>query len=781
MSEIRTIGVCGAGVMGSQLAAFFASAGFDVLLFDLEQEMSEKGIAGALKARPAAFYHKRFAKKIKPCNYKEHLELVAECDWVIEAIAERLDWKLDLYGKLQAHLKPEALLTSNTSGLPLGSLVEGMDASLKKRFLITHFFNPPRYMRLVELVPGVDTDPEIYAGMKTFLSERLGKGVVEAKDTPNFIANRIGIYGMMLALKLTEEMRLSVEQVDAITGPVMGRPKSATYRTADLVGLDTLAFVAKTAYDQCLDDESRDLFQISPLLAQLLENEWLGQKSGQGFYKKEGKAISALDFESLEYNPKTKPRMEGIGVARRFTDLGKKLHALVYNPDAAGKFAWELTIGVLAYAANRVGEIADDIVEIDRAMRWGFGWEMGPFETWDAIGVEKSVRRMKHEGKPIPAFVESLLASGATSFYDRDKAGGPQFFDLAAESLQPLGSEPGVIVLADEKARGRELLRNWSASLVDLGEGVGCVEFHSALQPELNPIDGGILDILQQSLHVAQKEGLKGLVLSHQGTHFCAGANLALILELAKSKQFDVLDQVSKTFQDLGQFIKYAPFPVVAAPFSLTLGGGFEMIAPCRQIVALAELYCGAVEVGVGLIPGAGGNLRVLTHFLEKMPPGKLGPMVPVQKAFETIGFAKISGSAEEAKELGYLRDDNLIVLSRDHQIGLAKEMVLTLATDDYQPPEPPELRLPGTGGKLAIKSAITGYKLAGKISKHDAHIANGLAHVLTGGSRGGGSEPVEEQYLLDLEREVFVSLAGEEMSQARMAHMLKTGKPLRN
>ena len=781
MSEIRTIGVCGAGVMGSQLAALFASAGFDVLLFDLNQELSEKGIAGALKAKPAAFYHKRFAKKIKPCNYEEHLPLVAECDWVIEAIAERLDWKLDLYGKLQAHLSPEAILTSNTSGLPLASLVETMDESLKKRFLITHFFNPPRYMRLVELVPGVDTDPEIYAGMKIFLSEKLGKGVVEAKDTPNFIANRIGIYGMMLALKLTEEMRLSVEQVDAITGPVMGRPKSATYRTADLVGLDTLAFVAKTAYDQCPDDESRGSFSIPHLVAKMLDEGWLGQKSGQGFYKKEGKDIFALDFNTFEYNPKTKPRMDGIGVARRFTDLGQKLHALVYNPDAAGEFAWELTIGVLAYAANRVGEIADDIVEIDRAMRWGFGWEMGPFETWDAIGVEKSARRMKHEGKPIPAFVKDLLASGATSFYERDDAGEPQFFDLDSKALQPQASEPGVIVLADERARGRELLRNWSASLIDLGDGVGCVEFHSALQPELNPIDGGILDILQQSLHVAQSEGMKGLVLSHQGTHFCAGANLALILELARSKQFDVLDQVSKAFQDLGQFIKYAPFPVVAAPFSLTLGGGFEMIAPCRQIVALAELYCGAVEVGVGLIPGAGGNLRVLEHFLEKMPAAKLGPMAPVQKAFETIGFAKISGSAEEAKELGYLRDDNLIVLSRDHQIGLAKEVVLTLATDDYQPPEPPKLRLPGTGGKLAIKSAITGYKLAGKISKHDAHIANGLAHVLTGGSRGGGKEPVDEQYLLDLEREVFVSLAGEEMSQARMAHMLKTGKPLRN
>ena len=780
MADIKTIGVCGAGTMGSQLAAFFASAGFDVLLFDLNQELAEGGLAGALKAKPAAFFDKKFAENVTPLNYEEHLDRFAECDWVIEAIAERLDWKHDLYGKLQTKLKPEAILSSNTSGLPLSSLVEPLDEGLRQRFLITHFFNPPRYMKLVEIVPGEDTTQEVFGYMKSFLGETLGKGVVEAKDTPNFIANRIGTFGMMQVLKTTREMHLTVEQVDAITGPVMGRPKSATFRTADLVGLDVLAAVAKTAYDRCPDDERRDIYEIPPQLATLLEKKWLGQKTKGGFYKKQDKEIFALDLETFEYAPKTKPRMDGIGVARRYTNTGKRLNALVYNPDAAGKFAWEVTIGTLAYAANRVGEIADDIVQIDRAMRWGFGWEMGPFEIWDAIGIEKSLRRMRHENKPVPALVEELLANGQDSFYGRNNEGAPLFFDRALAAPETIAEEPGTIVLADQKAAGKEILRNWSASLVDLDDGVGCIEFHSALQPDFNPIDGAIIDILGQSLHYAKEQGLKGLVISHDGTHFCAGANLALILELAKRKQFDVIDQVSKTLQDITQFIKYAPFPVVAAPFSMTLGGGFEMVAPCNQVVALAELYCGAVEVGVGLIPGAGGNLRVLSHFMEKMPPKKLGPMMAVQKAFETIGFAKISTSAHHAKSLGYLREDNMIVLSRQHQIALAKQVVLDRAPG-YTPPEPEEFVLPGKGGQLAIKTAITGYRMSGKISKHDAHIAKGLAHVLTGGSRANGSVPVDEQYLLDLEREVFVSLAGEPLSQDRMAHMLKTGKPLRN
>jgi 3-hydroxyacyl-CoA dehydrogenase len=780
MSEIKTVGVCGAGVMGSQLAALFAGAGLDVFLFDLDQELAEKGVEGALEAKPAAFYHKRFADKVVPSNYSDHLDRMEECDWILEAIAERLDWKRSLYGKIQQHLKPEAFLSSNTSGISLDELALELDPDVRRRFFITHFFNPPRYMRLVEFVRAAETEQETLDSAADFIGHRLGKGIVHAKDTPNFIANRVGIYGMMRALKLTTERRLSIEKVDAITGPVLGRAKSATFRTADIVGLDTLAFVAQTAFEKCEADEEREIFKPQRVLAALLERGSLGQKSGEGFYKKEGKQILALDFESMEYRPKAKPRMDGIGVARRFTDLKRRLPALLYNPDPAGEFAWELTIDTLSYAARRLGEISDDVVNIDRAMRWGFGWQLGPFETWDAIGVEKSVQRMESEGKSVPDAVGRMLASGSRSFYGRNGDRGRHFFDFASESTQPVPVAPGVICVDDERARGKEILRNWSASLLDLGDGVGLVEFHSALQPDFNPIDGGILDVLASSLHVASKEGFRGLVISHDGTHFCAGANLALILALAEAKRFDLIEQISGQFQNISQAMKYAPIPIVAAPFSVSLGGGFEVIAGCDRVVALAELYCGAVEVGVGLIPGGGGNVRLLTQWSERLSGKKFGPMAATQKTFETIAYAKVSTSAHEAIEMGYLRPDSPVVLSRDHLIARGKQEVLAMA-DGYSPPDPPQLVPAGKGGRLAIKLVVKGLVKAGKISEHDALVAGKLAHVLTGGDRAGSNLPLEEQAFLDLEREAFVSLAGEPMSQARMAHMLKTGKPLRN
>ena len=780
MANTKTIGICGAGVMGSQLAAFFASASSRVYLFDLTKDLAEKGIEYASKTRPPAFYHEKVVKNIVPCDYENHLQELGKCDWIIEAISERLDWKQNIYRKISPHLNKTAVLTSNTSGLSLKDLTEKMDEDLRERFLITHFFNPPRYMRLVEFIPGKKTRKDVLQDMEDYISRTLGKGIVHAKDTPNFIANRIGIFGMMLTLKLVEEMRFSVEEVDSLTGPVLGRPKSATFRTADLIGLDTMALVARTSYEKFPDDKHRDLFQIPPLFSQLIERKWLGQKSGQGFYRKEGKDILALDLESMEYKLRKKVRMDAIGVARRFTDIRKKLPALIDNPDPAGKFSWELTIGTLAYAADRLKEISNDIINIDRAVKWGFGWQLGPFEIWDSIGVLKSIKRMKAEGKRVPAAAKSLVGSGKESFYERNEKGKALYFDIQSRTMKPVPSEKGVIQLSDEKARGKEILRNWSASLVDIGDGVGCVEFHSPLQPEFNPIDAAVLDMLQQSLFVAGKKGFKGLVISHEGTHFSAGANLAMILELAKNRLFPVIEQVSKMFQDITQAIKYAPFPVVAAPFSVCLGGGFELIASCRKIVSLAELYCGAVETGIGLIPGAGGNLRLLTHISHRFPPRKFGPMFPVQKAFETIAFAKVSSSAHEAMELGYLREDDIIVLSRDHLITRAKEEVLKLS-EDYSPPEPFDLILPGEGARHAISVVVEGFLKAGKISEHDALIAKKLAYVVTGGERANGIDPIEEQYLLDIEREVFVSLTGEPKSQERMAHMLKTGKPLRN
>lgn len=780
MSGIQTVGVCGAGVMGSQLAALFAGAGCRVLLYDLDSALAQRGLDKALAARPAAFFDPAQAENVTPLSYDQDLGRLAECDWVLEAIAERVDLKRSLYQRIAPVLSEEALLSSNTSGLAPEELAAALPKELRNRFLITHFFNPPRYLRLVEMVPVADTRPDAFERLAEFIGRSLGKGIVRAKPTPNFIANRIGIHGMMLALRLTRDFRMSVEEVDALTGPVMGRPKSATYRTADLVGLDVLAEVARTSYEQCPEDEARELFRQPPYLPELLERGRLGQKSGEGFYKKDGKMILGLDLATLEYRPKLKVRLDAIAVARRYTDLRRRLHALAYNPDPAGRFAWELVIGNLSYAAQRAAEVADDVVAVDRAMKWGFGWELGPFEAWDALGVEKAVRRMKREGKPVPPLVTQLLACGEESFHRRDATGRRLTLDLAGAGMQPLPTDPEVVDLADRRAAGGEILRNWSCSLLDLGDGVGCIEFHSALQPEFNPIDGAVIDLMRASLEKAQREGFRGLVLSHQGAHYCAGANLALILEVARAKRFDLLERVSKELQDVTQMIRYAPFPVVAAPFNLCLGGGYETVAPCRQIVALAELYCGAVEVGVGLIPGAGGTLRLLTHNSARFPMLRYGPMMAVQKTFETIAFAKVSRSAHEAKTLGYLREDNPIVLSRDHQIGLAKEMVLTLA-ENYLPPEPVELRLPGKGGKLAIRMAVAGYRKSGQVSEHDALVVEGLAHVLTGGSRANGIRKLDEQYLLDLEREVFVSLAGEPKSQERMQHMLKTGKPLRN
>ena len=777
---IQKVAVLGAGVMGAQLAAHLANASIPSHLFDLTAEIASAGLKRAREIKPAAFYHARRAKLIQPEGLDTGLEKIRECDWILEAVTEKLDLKRGLYEKILPHVKPGAIITSNTSGISLRVLADSLPAEVRRRFFITHFFNPPRYLQLCEVVALPEGDGTALAELCDFIETVLGKGVVRAKDTPNFIANRIGVFGMMLALDLTKKFRFTVEDADAITGRPLGRPKSATYRTADLVGLDTLYFVAKNSYDILREDEARDLFKPPPVLESLIQRGSLGQKSGSGFYKKEGGEILSLDLETLEYRKQGKARFDGIKAARRYVNLKKKIHALVYSPDAAGEFAWELTASTLLYAARRIPEISDCIVDVDNAMKWGFGWDLGPFELWDAIGFEKSLLRMEAEGRAIPESVKALADKGLPSFYARED-GKKTFADFAAHAYKALPQKPGVLLLEDRHAQGAEILRNWNASLVDLGDGVACLQFHSVLQAELHPIDAAVLDMLGQSLAFVERHKFAGLVIGHQGTNFCAGANLDLILGLAKAKRFDTLGWVSKTFQDLGQKIKYAPFPIVAAPRGLTLGGGFEMSAPTARIVALAETYCGAVEVGVGLIPGAGGNLRVLENFQTVLPPEKSGPFPAVQKAFETIAFGKVSTSAEEAVDLGYFRKTDVIVLSPERHLAAAKAAVLKLASI-YAPPEPPKnLVLPGEGGYCAALSTIEGFLKLGKISEHDALIARKLARVLTGGEKANGVTPVDEQYVLDLEREAFLSLAGEPKSQERMAYMLKAGKSLRN
>ena len=778
--KIEKVAVLGAGIMGSQIAGHLANAGVPSLMFDISQEIAVGGLKAAEKVKPAAFYSPRYAERITPCNYDEHLDRLKEADWIIEVIVERLDIKKELFKKIIPHLKPTAMLTSNTSGLSLAEMTAEMPADLKKRFMITHFFNPPRYMHLLEIITGKDTASEV---LKTavFLAENyLGKGIVYAKDTPNFVANRIGVYSMMLALKLAKDMHLTVEEVDKLTGPIIGHAKSATFRTADLVGLDTLAHVSQTAYDKCTDDESRDLFQIPEILKYLIENKSLGEKTKKGFYQKVGKDILSLDFETREYKPQKKVRLDGYRVAKKQWTTAGKIRELAYSDDIAGKFIWELLSNTLIYSANRIPEIADDMVNIDNAMKWGFGWELGPFETWDALGLERSLDRMESEGKSVPGWVKDMFNSGKRSFYYQPN-GKLQYYDVPAKKYQDIKENKKITRLNSLKSSGKELLKNWNASLIDLDDGIGLVEFHSIVQPQLNPLDVAMADMVSDAIDYVPKTGLKGLVIGHQGQQFSIGANIALILKYVEEKDWKMLEQLSKNFQDMIQKIRYAPFPIVAAPFGMCLGGGFEMIAACDRRVASAELYCGLVEAGVGIIPGAGGNLRLLMNNIKSMEPGRPGPFPAVQKTFETIGFARVSTSAKEAVFLGYLTKEDKIVINPDHLIYEAKQEALKLV-DGYKPPEPyKEIYLPGEGGRLAIEGTIEGFAHAGTISQHDALIGKKLAYVLTGGDKASPIKPVDEQYMLDIERQIFLSLCGEPLTQQRLEHMLKTGKPLRN
>ena len=778
--KIERVAVLGMGVMGAQLGAHFSNAGIRSLAFDLSQDLAEKGIENSLKIKPAAFYNPKTANLITPCNYDAHLGKLSEVDWVIEVIAERLDWKQTLFRRIQPHLKPEAIISSNTSGLSISDMMQNMPTEFQKQFLGTHFFNPPRYMRLLEIIRGEYTRSEIVSDLADFCERVLGKTIVYGKDTPNFIANRIGIYGMMLTINLAQKMKLTVEEVDRLTGTIIGRPKSATFRTADLVGLDTLIHVSQTAHDKLLDDEERNIFQIPDILKIMMKNNWLGQKARKGFYQKVGNEILSLNLEKMKYGPQKKVRFDSYRLAKDRKNVGERIETLAFSGDKAGHFIWALISHILIYAANRIPEISDDIVSIDKAMKWGFGWELGPFETWDAIGLQKFIGRVEGEGRKVPDWVTEMLSSGKTSFYDYRK-GTPVAYDIPRKDYSALPEKPNVISLKTEKVRGHEIKCNGSASLIDIAEGVACLEFHSVIQPVLNPIDGPILDLMAESLEIIPKNGFRGLVIGHQGQHFSAGADLGMILQLCESGNWDQLERISKQFQELTQGFRFAPFPIVCAPFNLCLGGGFEIAGSTDMIVASAELYCGAVEVGIGLIPGAGGNLRVLLNVIDAMSELRPGPFPPVQKVFETIGYGKVSTSAKEAVRLGYLKRSDRIVINPDQVIYEAKKAILELA-DNYTPPTyRDDIILPGEGGRLAIEVMLRNMVKLGIISEHDNLIGRKLAYVLTGGGKASPVNAVDEQFLLDLEREAFMSLCGEKLSHDRMRYMLEHGKPLRN
>ena len=778
--NIEKVAVLGAGVMGAQIAGHLANAGIPSYLFDINDELAKNGVDSLTSLKPAPLYKPKNAELVTPCTYDNDIEKIAEVDWVLEAVVERLDIKEQVYNNLLPHLKDTAILTSNTSGIPLTDLTSSLSDGVKQRFMITHFFNPPRYMQLLELVRGEQTSDETYKTMVEFGESVLGKGIVHAKDTPNFIGNRIGVYGMMATMNLAIKQGFTVEEVDKLTGPISGRPKSATFRTADVVGLDTMRHVSKTTYEKALDDEERDMFIIPDILNQLIDSGRLGQKTKAGFYKKnEDRSIHSVDFKTGEYTPQEKVRFDCFRIAKDRQKLPDKLKALCYGDDRGSKYFWEITAKTLIYSANRIPEISDDIVNIDNAMKWGFGWEKGPFESWDAIGVQKSVDRMKTEGKKVPSWILDMLESGRDTFYTTEN--GEQTYWCPNEKHPvTIKSNPKVINLAIYKTGNKTLKRDLSASVNDLGDGILNVEFHSILQPTLNPIDGSYIEMINFALDLIETGNYKSMVLGHQGANFCAGANLNLILELCQNNMWDELDFAIKTLQDTTQRIRFSEGPVVAAPFQLALGGGVEIVQPAAHRVVAAETYMGLVEVGVGLIPGGGGNLRMILNAMDG-GTGRMGAFQKIQKTFETVGFAKVATSADEAKHLGYLKKDDTIVLNRDHLIQTAKNKALELA-DGYEPPTYRDnLKLPGAGGRTAMSMALKGFKMQGKISEHDVLIGEKLAYVMTGGDKAGLTKTVDEQYILDIEREAFISLGGEKLTQDRISYMLKKGKPLRN
>lgn len=787
--RIQRVAVLGAGVMGAGIAAHLANAGVPSLLFDIvpktgtdRNALAKAGIQTVVKAKPAAFFRADSAALITPCNFEDHAERLAECDWIIEVVTERLDIKQKVFDIVAKNRRKGSIVSSNTSGISLSAMAAGMDEELRQHFLVTHFFNPVRYMRLLELVTGPDTLPEVRDAIASFGERTLGKGIVYGKDTANFVANRIGTYGMASVFQHMQKADLSISAVDSIFGKAMGRPNSAVFRTADLVGIDTLIHVFGNTFNNAPDDEQRNSFVAPDFVQKLVTAGAIGEKAGAGFYKKakgaNGKSeILALDWKTGEYTAQESVRFDSIGKAKKADNASDSLKAIVYGSDPAAQIAWDVTADTLIYAANRIPEIADDVVNVDRAMRWGFGWDMGPFETWDAIGVAASVAKMKEQGRTVPAWVEQMLATGRTSFYSRDASGVPSYWSRDGGAVS-VPKSPGQLFLADVKTGTNIVARNPSASLVDLGDGVLLLEFHS----KMNALDELIFEFYGKALDKLDNDEFNALVVGNQaGTAFCAGANILMILMGSMQKDWAKIDGSLVQLQNLMMRAKYSKKPVVTAPFGLTLGGGAEVAMHSSATRAAGELYMGLVEVGVGLIPGGGGCKETIIRYLGDLPQDAdydANPMV--QKAFERIALGKVSSSAEEARQWGYLRPTDAITLDPDRLLADAKATALGLANSGYQPPKQRTVKLPGSQGRAALELYLYQMQQGGFASAHDALVGRKLANILTGGDIPAGT-PVTEQQLLDLEREAFLSLCGEAKTLERIQFMLQKGKPLRN
>jgi len=803
--RIEKVAVLGAGTMGARIAAHLANAGIPVFLLDIvptQLTPDEKrkgltlespaarnrivwaGLEAAKKSRPAAFLTPETAHLVTPGNLEDNLAWCGQADWIIEAVAENLEIKRKLFERVESVRKPETIITSNTSGLPIHLVAEGRSEDFQKHWAGTHFFNPPRYMKLVELIPGPRTLPAVLATLDEMCDVRLGKGVVIAKDTPNFLANRIGTYAMLNVLKQMQALDMTVEEVDACTGPAIGQPKSATFRTADIVGLDVLVHVVRNIYDNIPNDESREMWRVPAFVEEMMKRGWLGDKTGGGFYKRVKKGgdseILTIDWQKMEYRPRIKAKFGSIEAGKQIEETRERVRALAGpgmdgKGDKANRFLWSCLSENCLYAARRAPEIANSVVDVDRAMRWGFAWELGPFEIWDAIGVVRMAEALGREVKQVPSIVNDLLASPKKSFYETEK-GSTRYFDFGAKAMKPVPEPAGIIILKALKDRSGVVQTNPGASLIDLADGVICCEFHS----KMNSIGGDIGAMIHAGVKRLGSE-FDAMVIANQAPNFSVGANLMLLLVTAQEGEWDDIHLAVRQFQGVNMAIKYAPGPVVAAPQGMALGGGCEISLSSARIHAAAEAYMGLVETGVGLIPGGGGVKEMLIRANEHAGGGEdLDLFHALKPIFETIAMAKVSTSGEAARSLGFLRRSDLIAMNRDRQVADAKATALALVREGYHPPAPAQIRVLGeeflAGAKLAIHMLVRG-EFA---SDHDAVVARKLAYILAG---GGITAPqsVSEQYILDLEREAFVSLCGERKTQERIAHTLKTGKPLRN
>ncbi|MFH1480333.1 MAG: 3-hydroxyacyl-CoA dehydrogenase/enoyl-CoA hydratase family protein [Pseudomonadota bacterium] len=807
--KIKRVGVIGAGVMGATIAAQLANVGIETFLLDivppeLTEEEKKKGIFkessefrnkfakngldNALKARPASFYISENARLITIGNTEDDLGKLKDLDWIIEVVIERLDIKKKLFAKLETVLTPGTIVTSNTSGIPAKAMCEGRSDIFRKYFAITHFFNPPRYMKLLELVPGPDTLPEVMEILSEVCEKVLGKGIVFAKDTPNFVANRIGTYGMFSVIRTMMELGLTVEAVDTLTGPIVGNPKSASFRTADLVGLDTILHVASNVYEGAPDDEKREMFKPPEFIQLMIEKGLLGEKTKQGFYKmtkdSEGKKIIlSLDYQTLEYQSQKKTVLPSLDTAKNISGTGQKIKSIYYAKDLAGQFTFKTVTESLIYSANRMPEIADDIINVDNALKWGFARRLGPFEVWDAIGVSESVAKMKKAGYQIPDWVQEMLDNGKTSFYKREAA-LLYFYDIPSKDYKKVVPKPGIILLPALKDREKMVEGNSGASLIDIGDGVACLEFHT----KMNAIGEDIISMVHKSADRLSKD-FDGLVIANHGDNFSAGANLYTILFAAQEEEWDDLDWAIKYFQDALMKLKYLDKPVVAAPAGMSLAGGCEICLAADRVRYGAETYMGLVEVGVGLIPAGGGTkelyLRNTEHLFEVQKgglyPKQIELMPFVARAFEAIAMAKVATSGPEAVKFGFLRSSDMMTVNRDYLIEDAKKTVLAMNIEGYTPPRvKDQIRVAGQNTLAMIKLALWTLHHSGYITEHDVTVSEKVAYVLCGGDVLADTV-VSEQYLLDLEREAFLSLCGDPKTQARIQHMLTTGKPLRN